>query len=78
MHAGAIGFQARDGHYFSYVQPFQYFSNTPCDGVNVYSFSLLKLNTINQLEHATFLVLTMLLSNLTVNTLVHMSEPVLF
>ena len=33
-------FQARDGHYFNYVQPFQHFSNTPCDGVNVYSFAL--------------------------------------
>lgn len=33
-------FQSRDGHYFNYVQPFQHFSNTPCDGVNVYSFAL--------------------------------------
>jgi hypothetical protein len=33
-------FQARDGNYFNYVQPFQHFSNTPCDGVNVYSFAL--------------------------------------
>jgi len=33
-------FQARDGNYFNYVQPFQHFSNTPADGVNVYSFAL--------------------------------------
>ena len=33
-------FQARDGNYFNYVQPYQHFSNTPCDGINVYSFAL--------------------------------------
>lgn len=33
-------FQERDGHYFNYVQPCQHFSNTPSDGVNVYSFAL--------------------------------------
>lgn len=33
-------FQARDGNYFNYVQPFQHFSNTPADGINVYSFAL--------------------------------------
>jgi len=33
-------FQARDGHYFNYVQPAQHFSNTPADGINVYSFAL--------------------------------------
>jgi hypothetical protein len=33
-------FQARDGNYFNYVQPYQHFSNTPSDGVNVYSFAL--------------------------------------
>jgi hypothetical protein len=33
-------FQSRDGYYFNYVQPFQHFSNTPADGVNVYSFAL--------------------------------------
>jgi hypothetical protein len=33
-------FQARDGAYFNYVQPYQHFSNTPADGVNVYSFAL--------------------------------------
>jgi hypothetical protein len=29
-----------DGHYFNYVRPWQHFSNTPQDGVNVYSFAL--------------------------------------
>jgi hypothetical protein len=33
-------FQARDGNYFNYVQPHQHFSNTPADGINVYSFAL--------------------------------------
>ena len=33
-------FQVRDGHYFNYVQPYQHFSNTPADGINVYSFAL--------------------------------------
>jgi hypothetical protein len=33
-------FQARDGNYFNYVQPYQHFSNTPADGINVYSFAL--------------------------------------
>ena len=33
-------FQARDGSYFNFVQPWQHFSNTPADGVNVYSFAL--------------------------------------
>jgi len=33
-------FQDRDGNYFNYVQPYQHFSNTPADGVNVYSFAL--------------------------------------
>jgi len=33
-------FSERDGHYFNYVQPGQHFSNTPADGVNVYSFAL--------------------------------------
>ena len=33
-------FQARDGNYFNYVQPWQHFSNTPADGINVYSFAL--------------------------------------
>ena len=33
-------FQERDGSYFNYVQPWQHFSNTPADGINVYSFAL--------------------------------------
>ena len=33
-------FQARDGSYFNYVQPSQHWTNTPADGVNVYSFAL--------------------------------------
>ena len=33
-------FAQRDGDYFNYVQPYQCFSNTPNDGVNVYSFAL--------------------------------------
>jgi hypothetical protein len=37
---GQDRFQARDGHYFNYVQPFQHWSNTPADGINVYSFAL--------------------------------------
>lgn len=37
---GSDRFQERDGAYFNYVQPFQHFSNTPADGINVYSFAL--------------------------------------
>jgi len=37
---GSDRFQDRDGHYFNYVQPYQHFSNTPADGINVYSFAL--------------------------------------
>ena len=33
-------FDTRAGDYFNYVQPFQHHSNTPADGVNVYSFAL--------------------------------------
>ena len=33
-------FAERDGNYFNYVQPYQHFSVTPCDGINVYSFAL--------------------------------------
>lgn len=33
-------FTTRDGNYFNYVQPYQHFEVTPCDGVNVYSFAL--------------------------------------
>ena len=37
---GSDRFQERDGYYFNYVQPFQHFTNTPADGINVYSFAL--------------------------------------
>ena len=33
-------FSEQDGHYFNYVQPDQHHSNTPSDGINVYSFAL--------------------------------------
>ena len=33
-------FDRREGAYFNYVQPDQHHTNTPSDGVNVYSFSL--------------------------------------
>jgi len=33
-------FSERDGDYFNYVQPMQHHSNTPADGINVYSFAL--------------------------------------
>jgi len=33
-------FTERDGNYFNYVQPYQHFSVTPSDGINVYSFAL--------------------------------------
>jgi hypothetical protein len=33
-------FTVRDGHYFNYVQTHRHFSNTPADGINVYSFAL--------------------------------------
>lgn len=33
-------FDTLDGNYFNYVQPYQHFSNTPVDGINVYSFAL--------------------------------------
>ena len=37
---GQDRFSEREGQYFNYVQPWQHFSNTPKDGVNVYSFAL--------------------------------------
>lgn len=37
---GQDRFARRDGAYFNYVQPWQHFSNTPADGLNVYSFAL--------------------------------------
>lgn len=33
-------FERREGDYFNYVQPWQHHTNTPKDGVNVYSFGL--------------------------------------
>ncbi len=33
-------FTERDGNYFNYVQPYQHHSNTPTDGLNMYSFAL--------------------------------------
>jgi hypothetical protein len=33
-------FDQREGGYFNYVQPDQHHTNTPADGINVYSFAL--------------------------------------
>lgn len=33
-------FDKREGDYFNYVQPHQHHTNTPADGINVYSFAL--------------------------------------
>jgi len=33
-------FSERDGSYFNYVQPYQHHTNTPSDGLNMYSFAL--------------------------------------
>ena len=33
-------FSTREGDYFNYVQPYQGWSNTPADGINVYNFAL--------------------------------------
>lgn len=33
-------FDRREGSYFNYVQPYQFHTNTPADGINVYSFAL--------------------------------------
>lgn len=37
---GLDRFDRREGNYFNYVQPEQYHTNTPKDGINVYSFAL--------------------------------------
>lgn len=37
---GQDRFDRREGAYFNYVQPDQHHTNTPADGVNVYSFAL--------------------------------------
>jgi len=33
-------FDEREGSYFNYVQPYQHHTDTPADGINVYSFAL--------------------------------------
>ena len=33
-------FQERDGYFYNYIQPYYYFTNSPPDGVNTYTFSL--------------------------------------
>ena len=38
---GKNRFQQRDAYFFNYLQPYYYFTNTPPDGINVYSFSLM-------------------------------------
>jgi len=37
---GQPRFDERDGTYFNYIQPYQHHTNTPADGINVYSFAL--------------------------------------
>jgi len=37
---GTDRFTVREGNYFNYVQPWQHHTNTPADGINVYSFAL--------------------------------------
>jgi hypothetical protein len=37
---GQERFDKREGNYFNYVQPYQHHTNTPADGINVYSFAL--------------------------------------
>jgi hypothetical protein len=37
---GQDRFSKRDGAYFNYVMPWQCHTNTPCDGVNMFSFAL--------------------------------------
>ena len=32
--------QERDGNFFNYLNPYYYFSNTPSDGINTYTFSM--------------------------------------
>ena len=32
--------EEKDGKYYNYVQPWQHHTHTPCDGVNMYSFSM--------------------------------------
>jgi hypothetical protein len=37
---GKNRFQERDGFFYNYLQPYYYFTNSPPDGVNIYTFSL--------------------------------------
>jgi hypothetical protein len=37
---GQDRFTIREGNYFIYVQPYQHHTNTPADGINLYSFAL--------------------------------------
>ncbi len=37
---GKNRFQERDGYFYNYIQPYYYFTNSPPDGVNSYTFSL--------------------------------------
>lgn len=37
---GKDRFQERDGVFFNYLVPYYYFTNTPADGINCYSFAL--------------------------------------
>jgi hypothetical protein len=37
---GQDRFTVREGNYFNYVQPYQHHTNTPADGINLYSFAL--------------------------------------
>jgi Large eukaryotic DNA virus major capsid protein/Major capsid protein N-terminus len=37
---GQDRFDRREGAYFNFVQPYQHHTNTPADGINVYSFAL--------------------------------------
>lgn len=37
---GQDRFRTRNGRYFHFVQPYQHHTNTPAEGINVYSFAL--------------------------------------
>lgn len=40
---GQSRFEKREGKYFNYVQPWQYYNSSPIEGINVYSFALYPL-----------------------------------
>lgn len=42
---GRNKFQQRDGFFYNYLQPYYYFTNSPPDGINTYSFSLNPMDT---------------------------------